>query len=137
MKTTEDLKAAKSTAGKGFGGQTRKQESVQSTASHTEALALANGLGGVVNQQVSELGLLAQQTDQQLGELAKPVADYFSSVADGTALVGKVLELMHENSQPASLSAEFTIDAPVLPSAPTTTATDFFSKPKPISLPGA
>ncbi len=125
----------KSTTGQGFGGSNKQKATTPPP--HSEASALANGLGGVVGQQVSELGLLAQQTDEQLTQLAKPVANYFSSVADGTALVGKVLEIMHENSQPASLSAGFTVEAPVLPGAPTKTAADFFSKPKPISLPGA
>ena len=124
----------KNTAGKGFGNSS-KAASAPSQGSHSEALALASGLGGVVDHQVSELGLLAQQTDEQLTQLAQPVADYFSSVADGTALVGKVLELMHEKSQPASLSAGFTVEAPVLPAAPKATAADFFGKPKPIALP--
>ena len=100
-------------------------------------LAAADGLSNVLGHQGSEFGIVAQNLDQQVDKLAEPIANYFADVVSGKALVSKVLEKMQEKSAPQSLNMHIgDIQPPVLPATPTTTAADFFGKPKPIALPG-
>ena len=137
MKTTEDLKKAKSTSGQGFSTSAKTQPSKSPGPIENGGLTAANGLGNVAAQQCSELGLVAQQLDSQLDQLAEPVADYFADVISGKALVAKVLEKMNEKAKPQSLNMSVPkIEKPVMPSVPSISAADFFGKPKPIALPG-
>ena len=138
MKTTEDLKNAKASAGKGFGSASSNQQaSVAPETVENGGLTAANGLGNVIIQQGSELGIVAQNLDQQLDQLAEPVADYFAEVISGKALVTKVLQKMHEKAQPQNLNMQVAkIEPPAVPTVPSINAADFFAQPKPISLPG-
>ncbi len=140
MKVTEEIKqakAAKNTSGKGFAETHQPSTANKQEPIENGGLMAANGLRNVAAQQCSELGLVAQQLDSQLDQLAEPVANYFADVISGKALITKVLQRMNEKTQPQSLNMELlAIEAPEMPTVHSINAADFFSTPKPIALPG-
>lgn len=129
----EKARQSKTTKGQGFD----PNQSSEAKPIDNGGLAVADGLSNVLGNQRSEFGIVAQNLDEQMDELAEPIANYFADVVSGKALVGKVLQKMHEKAAPQSLNMQIgDIQPPALPATPTTTAADFFGKPKPIALPG-
>ena len=134
----KNSKSAKSTAGQGFGTSTKTQPNTAPDDIDNGGAATAAGLSNVLVHQGSEFGLVAQGLEEQMDKLAEPIADYFADVVSGKALVSKVLEKMGEKASSKGLSMSIgDIEPPKLPKVASTKAADFFTKPKPIALPGA
>ncbi|MEM9263934.1 MAG: hypothetical protein AAGA46_00245 [Cyanobacteria bacterium P01_F01_bin.13] len=135
MKTTQDLKNAKTGTPKGFSREQAQQQPA-ATPGADQALALATGLEQTLLAQAGSVAELAQKTDLAATAIAKPIAEFVGNVANGTLLMSKIAEQVESlNSGPSSLGVgNVDVSAPVLPALPEAKINqNFFSAPKRIT----